>query len=115
MLRKFTFMAALAGIMVSTPAHAAEHEILVLPEAYFPQTSYVVAGDLLVFTNQSEVTITVTSEDGAWTTGELGQDESATITVVANMEKDFFHEGQLDENGDPAVTGIIEFGSAPSN
>ena len=114
MLRKLTCFAAVAGLFISTPLHADEHEILVLPIAYFPQTSYVQAGDTLLFSNNSEETITVTSADGEWTTGELGINQSATITVTAGMSKDFYHEGAMDENGDPAVTGIIEFGSAPS-
>lgn len=115
MLRKMTCLAALAGIFISTPAHADEHTVLVLAEAYFPQTSYVVPGDTLVFSNQSDETITVTSVDGAWTTGELGINQSATITVVADMTKDFIHEGKTDDNGDPIAQGIIKFGTAPLN
>lgn len=113
MLRKIACLAAVAGAFISTPTYAAEHNILVLPTAYFPQTSYVSAGDTLEFANSSLETITVTSVDGEWTTGPLGPDQSATIVVTAGMSRDFIHEGVTDENGDPAVTGIIEFGSAP--
>ena len=113
MLRKTTLMAGLATLIFSTSVSALEHQILVLPDAYFPQTSYVTAGDSLVFVNQSDVVITVTSADEEWTTGALGFEQAATILVVAGMTADFFHEGIEDENGDPAVTGIIEFGTAP--
>ena len=113
MLRKTTLMAGLATLFLSTPVQALEHHILVLPDAYFPQTSYVIAGDKLIFLNESDVSITVTSVDEQWTTGPLGNNESSTITVTAGMITDFFHEGLEDENGDPAVTGIISFIDAP--
>ncbi|MDB4212567.1 hypothetical protein N9769_09530 [Ascidiaceihabitans sp.] len=48
MLRKTTLMAALATLFISTPVQAAEHEITVLPDAYFPETTYVSAGDTIV-------------------------------------------------------------------
>ncbi len=51
MLRKTTLMAGLAALFLSTPVQAVELQILVLPDAYFPQTSYVTAGDTLVFLN----------------------------------------------------------------
>jgi plastocyanin len=113
MLRNTLLMAGLATFLISTPVQAAEHQILVLPDAYFPQTSYVTAGDTLVFLNESGIAITVISADEQWTTGTLANNQSSTITVVAGMTTDFFHEGVVDENGDPAVTGIISFIAAP--
>lgn len=115
MLRNTFCLAIVSGMFMSTATYAEQHDILVLPTAYFPQTTYVHAGDTLTFVNNSDEIITVVSADGAWTTGELSFEESATITVVANMTKDFFHEGVSDENGNPAVTGILEFGNAPTN
>jgi len=113
MLRKTSLLAGLAVFFITTPVQALEHQILVLSDAYFPQTSYVEAGDKLVFINESDVSITVTSADEQWTTGPLGQGTSATIMVAAGMTTDFYHEGFEDENGDPAVTGIISFIAAP--
>ena len=113
MLRKTTLMAGLAALFLSTPVQAVELQILVLPDAYFPQTSYVTAGDTLVFLNESDVAITVTTVDEQWTTGPLGNNQSSTITVVAGKTTDFFHEGSEDEKGEPAVTGIISFIDAP--
>lgn len=113
MLRKTTLMAGLATLFISTPVLALDHQILVLPDAYFPQTSYVTAGDTLVFLNDSDIVITVTSADQEWTTGTLGNGQSSTIMVAAGMTTDFYHEGFEDENGDPAVTGIISFVDAP--
>ena len=113
MLRKTTLLAGLATFLISTPAQAAEHQILVLPDAYFPQTSYVSAGDTLKFINESEEAITVTSIDAQWTTGSLVNLEESVITVVVGMTTDFIHEGIEDENGDPAVRGIISFIEAP--
>lgn len=113
MLRKSTLMASLAMLFISTPVSADEHQILVLPDAYFPQTSYVSASDTIVFINKSEATITVISADEEWSTGALAPNQSAAVMVVAGMTTDFFHEGQLDENGDPAATGIISFSDVP--
>lgn len=113
MLRKTTLLAGLATFLISTPVQALEHQILVLPDAYFPQTSYVSAGDTLIFINESEEAITVTSVDSQWTTGELVNLETSIIIVAAGMTTDFIHEGYEDENGDPAVRGIISFIDAP--
>ena len=113
MLRKTTLMAGLATLFISTPVQALEHEILVLPDAYFPQTSYVTAGDTLAFFNEVGASITVTSIDEQWTTGPMGMDQSAIIGVSDGMTTDFYLEGSEDESGVPAVTGIISFVVAP--
>ena len=113
MLRKATLMAGLATLFISTPVQALEHEILVLPDAYFPQTSYVTAGDTLAFFNEVGASITVTYIDEQWTTGPMGMDQSAIIGVSDGMTTDFYLEGSEDESGVPAVTGIISFVVAP--
>lgn len=113
MLRKTTLMAGLATLFLSTPVQAVEHQILVLPDAYFPQTSYVTAGDTLEFSNEVGASITVTSIDEQWSTGPMGMDQASIITVSEGMTTDFYLEGSEDENGVPAVTGIISFVVAP--
>ena len=113
MLRKTTLMAGLATLFISTPVQALEHEILVLPDAYFPQTSYVTAGDTLIFFNEVGASITVTSIDEQWSTGPMGMDQSSIIPVSDGMTTDFYLEGSEDENSVPAVTGIISFVVAP--
>ncbi|MFT5867686.1 MAG: hypothetical protein ACI82I_003450 [Gammaproteobacteria bacterium] len=113
MLRKTTLMAGLATLFISTPVQALEHQILVLPDAYFPQTSYVTAGDTLAFFNEVGLSITVTSIDEQWTTGPMGMDQSSIIGVSDGMTTDFYLEGSEDESGVPAVTGIISFVVAP--
>ena len=40
-------MAGLATLFISTPVQADEYEITVLPDAYFPETTYVSAGDTI--------------------------------------------------------------------
>ncbi|MFT6024388.1 MAG: plastocyanin [Ascidiaceihabitans sp.] len=115
MLRKTTLMAALAVSFLSTTAHAAEHIILIMPDAYFPATSYVSAGDTLRFVNETEGTINVISEGNEWSTGDLSLDQEATVGVSQDMKRGFYHEGVFDDNGDPLVTGILHFGAAPIN
>ncbi|MFB0930600.1 MAG: hypothetical protein QMB38_04615 [Ascidiaceihabitans sp.] len=48
MLRKATLIAGLATLLISTPVQAAEHKITVLPDTYFPETTYVSAGDTII-------------------------------------------------------------------
>ena len=115
MLRKTLFMAAAAFSFLSTPAGAEEHIILIMPDAYFPAKSYVVPGDTLRFINETESSVTVVSADGAWSTGNLSVNSEASVGVSQGMSRDFYHEGVFDENGDPAVTGILQFGAAPLN
>lgn len=115
MLRKTTLMAAVAVSFLFTPAQAEEHIILIMPDAYFPGISYVQAGDILHFVNETEGSVNVISEGGGWSTGVLYIGEEATVGVSQDMSKSFYHEGQYDENGDPLATGILKFGTAPQS
>ena len=71
------------------------------------------AGDTLIFFNEVGSSITVTSIDEQWSTGPMGMDQSSIIPVSDGMTTDFYLEGSEDENGVPAVTGIISFVVAP--
>ena len=105
MLRKTTLMAALATLFISTPVQAAEHEITVLPDAYFPETTYSV--------NETDGVLTVTALDQTWETEEFGIDQTESLAVTAEMAKSFFHDGLANEDGDTTIKGFINFGAAP--
>ena len=113
MLRKTTLMAGLATLFISTPVQAAEHEITVLPDAYFPETTYVSAGDTIVFVNEADGVLTVTALDQTWETEEFGVDQTESLAVTAEMAKSFFHDGLANEDGDTTIKGFINFGAAP--
>lgn len=113
MLRKTTLMAGLATLFISTPVQADENEITVLPDAYFPETTYVSAGDTIVFVNDTDGVLTMTANDDTWATEEFGVDQTETIVVLADMTKNFFHEGLADEDGNATIQGFINFGAAP--
>lgn len=115
MLRKTTLMAAMAISFLSTPVQAVEHVILIMQDDYFPAKSYVLPGDTLRFINQSDFNVNVISADGAWSTGSLNVEAEASVGVTQGMSKDFYHEGVFDQDGNPAVTGILQFGAAPQN
>ena len=66
MLRKTTLMAGLATLFISTPVHADEHEITVLPDAYFRETTYVADGDTIVLSNENDGGLTVTALGQTW-------------------------------------------------
>ena len=66
MLRKTTLMAGLATLFISTPVQADVHEITVLPDAYFRETTYVSAGDTIVLSNENDGVLTVTALGQTW-------------------------------------------------
>ena len=89
MLRKTTLMAGLATLFISTPVQADEHKITVLPDAYFPETTYVPAGDTIVFVNETDGVLTVTALDQTWETEEFGIDQTESLAITAEMAKSF--------------------------
>jgi plastocyanin len=113
MLRKTTLMAGLATLFISTPVQADEHKITVLPDAYFPETTYVPAGDAIVFVNETDGVLTVIELDQTWETEEFGIDQTESLAITAEMAKSFFHDDLANEDGGTTIKGFINFGAAP--
>ena len=106
-------MAGLATLFISTPVQADEHKITVLHDAYFPETTYVSAGDIIIFVNETDSVLTVTALDQPWETEKFGIYKTESLAITAEMAKSFFHDDLANEDGGTTIKGFINFGAAP--
>lgn len=115
MLRKTLSLAVTATLVSASFATAEEHVILYLGDAFFPQITYVDAGDTLKFVNASSNTMNVVSSDSAWAIGPIAVDGSDTVDVTAGMALEFVDADSIgeddedDEDETALVTGDISF------
>lgn len=114
MLRK-TSTLAIAALMTSASfAAAEEHVIFYLGDAFFPEVTYVDAGDTIRFLNSSTSTMNIVSQDSEWAVGPVAVDASEAISVSSGMKVKFFDADSLDgEEGSTAVGGDLSFEPAP--
>jgi len=109
MLRKTVAIATLATLGMAQPLLAAEHTVLILGEAFFPEITYANPGDTIVFVNASEAEQTVAAHDDSWTVGPIQIEQSASFQTDANMQKDYVAQNNA------TVLGAISFDPAPAN
>ncbi len=88
-------------VLAATRAHAADHQVTISGFAFSPSTLTVSAGDTVTFTNEDGAPHTATARDGSFDTARLNRGESATITVQAAGQHEFFCQFH------PNMTGTI--------
>jgi len=66
------------------------HQVQIKGFVFEPESLRVKAGDTITFTNLDIVPHTATARDKSWDTGNLAQNDAATITVEAGMTTDYF-------------------------
>ncbi|MEL7167048.1 MAG: hypothetical protein AAFY52_01570 [Pseudomonadota bacterium] len=103
----------LATLGVATVAIAAEHEILILPNTYFPETTYLNPGDQVRFINDSGDTHTIVAANEDWTIGPLDPEEEYVLMIDEEIERTFHNANILNSDGSYAVTGDVSFDDAP--
>lgn len=74
----------------STPPASVNHQVSIKGFVFEPASLNVKAGDTITFTNLDIVPHTATAKDRSWDTGNLAQNDAATITVEADMVADYF-------------------------
>ncbi len=80
-----------SGPAVESVASAVvDHQVEIKGFAFVPERLDVKVGDTVTFTNLDIVPHTATANDKSWDTGNLDQNESATITITADMMADYF-------------------------
>lgn len=92
MLVKFILRAAATAAALtcaSGPALAENYDVLIMDYAFFPEISYVKAGDTMTFINMSGITRSVETRDNSWATTEIIDGASVTVSVVAEMTNTF--------------------------
>lgn len=108
-------LAAVAALTFGTAARAAEHNILILPDAYFPAITYIQPGDTVRFTNVSGLNQSIVAKNNDWTIGPIAPDAEATIVVPTGVQKTFYNADLTNEDGTYSVVGKMSFSAAPLN
>ena len=104
---------ALAAVttLLATAVEAETYDILILDEGYFPDITYVAAGDTLVFYNESVIPHTVVAKNSSWATPELAPGQSISLEVTQGMQNTF---GSVDINGF-VMEAYLNFNGTPGN
>ncbi|MEL6888206.1 MAG: hypothetical protein AAFO86_05795 [Pseudomonadota bacterium] len=113
MTRAMIIGTAVSMLGLATVASAAEHDILILPNTYFPETTYLNPGDTVKFINMSGDEHTIIAANEAWTIGPLGADQDHTLVVDSEIERTFHNANAINSDGSYAVTGDISFDASP--
>ncbi|MEO0379191.1 MAG: hypothetical protein AAF252_02910 [Pseudomonadota bacterium] len=115
MKRAISLVATVATLSVASAAAAMEHTVMILPDAYFPQVTYLKAGDSVRFVNASGVQHSIVAAGSDWTLGPIPNEGEAVLEVSNVIEKTFFNQDAVDGDGNLIVQGEISFETAPLN
>ncbi|MEP6066580.1 MAG: hypothetical protein ABJ246_12125, partial [Paracoccaceae bacterium] len=116
MLRTTKIIAAAAVMSWASVASASEeHTILVLPDAFFPEVTYVKAGDKVRFVNLQAGSTNIIAKGDEWEVGPLGTEGEDLISISGSMETVFFDADQQNEEGEYSLKGSLSFEPAPLN
>lgn len=108
MLRKFGTLAVAATMGFGTAASAETHIIMIMEDAFFPEISYIDAGDKIRFVNATESSQTVVwgdwsdedeNDEDRWTIGPIESDNYHQITVNSSIELEFKNDDHRDISG----------------
>jgi len=105
--RSFLKILSATGAAAALPqlANAATtHQVSIEGFKFQPASLAVSVGDTVVFTNNDGAPHTATANDRSWTTPRLRGGDSASVTVVAGMEGDYFCAVHPNMKG--ALTGV---------
>jgi len=108
-LRAGSFAIAATSVLFSSAAFAADHSVLIVDGAYFPEIVHVQPGDNVYFRNNSSAAHTVNGADDAWTTGQIGIDGDFMLKVEEDTVLNFSGEGA----GGEAMVGEMTFEAPP--
>ena len=113
MTRAIIIGTAVSMLSLATAASAAEHDILILPDTYFPEPTYLNPGDTVKFINMSGDEHTIIAANETWTIGPLGIDQNYTLVVDSEIERTVHNANAINSDGSYAVTGDISFDASP--
>ena len=114
MKRAMQISAVLATLTAATAVSAAEHEILILPDAYFPSILYIDDGDTVKFTNLTGSEHNIVAKNDKWFLGPIAAQTSVTMVMEQGTQTTFYDADAVsDEDGSFLVEGRMSFGDAP--
>jgi len=80
----------IAAQVVSLAGNAVEHVVEIRDFKFVPDSIVVKTGDTVTWINKDIVPHTATDENLLFDTGELKQNESASVTIVNDQKIDYF-------------------------
>ncbi|MBY5934203.1 hypothetical protein KUV51_14435 [Tateyamaria omphalii] len=114
MQRMMQIGAVMATLTTATAVSAAEHEILILPDAYFPSILYIDDGDTVKFTNLTGSEHNIIAKNSSWTIGPIADQASFTMVMEQGTQTTFYDADAVsEEDGSFLVEGRMSFGEAP--
>lgn len=105
-LKTLITSAAFVGLQAGA-ALSAEYEIMALDGAFFPETTYLNAGDTVTILNVTETSMTISATDGSWTTGSMVSNASFAMQIDATTSL------QFGNSAIPDMLGAFSFDPAP--
>lgn len=109
MKRVISAVATAATLFAASPAAAAEHMILILEDAYFPQVTYLDRGDTVRFVNASGSAHSIIAMDETWEIGPISANGEATIVIDGTIQKTFYNQGSESEDGTFSIEGKMSY------
>ncbi len=88
---------------------AEQHEILLVEGGFFPEITYLSAGDTILFINMTDVAENVVATDASWSTTQISSEQTDSVVVTEDMVLTF----EYDEGSDDPKTGSLSFDPAP--
>ncbi|KIC50936.1 hypothetical protein [Tateyamaria sp. ANG-S1] len=114
MQRMMQIGAVLAMLTTATAVSAAEHEILILPDAYFPSILYIDDGDTVKFTNLTGSEHSIVAKNDSWAIGPIADQASVSMVVEKGTQTTFYDANAVsEEDGSFLVEGRMSFAEAP--
>ncbi|QUJ75448.1 hypothetical protein KDD17_10730 [Sulfitobacter albidus] len=112
MLKTFRARAAAAAALLTfaaAPVSAESYQILLMDNAFFPETTYVQEGDTVTFVNLSGKPTRVTALDKSWDTGMFKDGIEISMLVSDEMSVEFVAKQR--GNGGGADTDQVGYGT----
>lgn len=99
-LRAGAVLAAVTAVVLAPTSAAAQPEVRLDADGFSPQEVRVVAGEAVVWRNDTDEAQTITADDGSWDSGPLRPGESFSVTLhregtVAYGTADAAHAGAV--------------------
>ena len=113
MKHAISVVAAMATLSIGSAAVAAEHEILILADGYFPQITYLNPGDTVHFFNDTGTSQSIISKNDSWTLGPIEPNATETMVIEQDVQKTYYNAALTGEDGVYSVEGGMSFGVAP--
>ena len=113
MKRAISIVATVATLTAASATHAAEHTILILPGAYFPQVTYLKEGDTVHFQNWSGAPHSIIAKNDSWEMGPIADEGQASSVIAVGVQKTFYDQASQGEDGAYLVEGRMSFSDAP--